>query len=49
MAKKYSIRYKKPDEVYVCVAEIKAKTEEEAKDTFQKQHPNSTIISMKEA
>ncbi len=46
MSKKYSIRYQRPDELGTFVILIKAKTEQEAKDKFEKQYPDCTIVAI---
>ena len=49
MAKKYTISYKKPDEIETFVEGIKTKTLEEAKAKFQKEHPNFIVIAVNES
>ncbi len=49
MSKKYSISYKKPDEIKNFAVDVKAKTSEEARAKFEKQHPNWTIVAINEA
>jgi hypothetical protein len=48
MSKKYSIIYKKPDEMYTFVIPTKAKTAQEARTKFEKQHPDWTIVAINE-
>jgi len=48
MPKKYSIIYKRPDETYTFVIPIRAKTPQEARDKFEKQHPDWTIVAINE-
>ena len=48
MSKKYSIIYKKPDEMYTFAIPMKAKTAQEARTKFEKQHPDWTIVTINE-
>jgi len=48
MAKKYTVTYERPDELGTFVTDIKAKTDQEARDKFEKQYPDWTIVSVYE-
>ena len=48
MSKKYSIIYKRSDELVTFVNDMKAKTDEEARGKFEKQHPDWTVVSVDE-
>jgi len=48
MSKKYSIIYKKPDEMYTFAIPMKAKTAQEARTKFEKQYPDWIIVAINE-
>ncbi len=48
MSKKYSISHKKPEELGTFVIDMKAKTDQEARDKFEKQYPDWTVVSVDE-
>ena len=48
MSKKYSISYKRPEELGTFVIDMKAKTDQEARDKFEKQYPDWTVVSVDE-
>ena len=48
MSKKYTISYNRPDEMGTFVTDVKAKTEQEAREKFEKQYPDWTVVSVNE-
>ena len=48
MSKKYTIIYERSDELGTFVTDIKAKTDQEAREAFEKQHPDWTVVSVDE-
>ena len=46
MSKKYTVSYERPDELGTFIVDIKAKTDEEAKEKFEKQYPDWTVVSV---
>ena len=48
MSKKYSISYERPDELGTFVVDIKAKTEQEARDKFKQMYPDRSVVSVVE-
>ena len=48
MAKKYSISYERPDELGTFIVDIKAKTEQEARDKFKQMYPDWIVVSVLE-
>ena len=48
MPKKYSISYKRTEELGALIMEMKAKTDQEARDKFEKQYPDWTVVSVDE-
>ena len=48
MSKKYTVSYERPDELGTFVTDIKAKTDKEAREKFEKQYPDWTVVSVNE-
>ena len=46
MSKKYTISYERPDELGTFIVDIKAKTDEEAREKFEKRYPDWNIVSV---
>ena len=43
---KYTINYERADELGTFVTEVKAKTDEEAREKFEKQYPSCTVVDI---
>ena len=46
MSKKYTISYERPDEMGTFVIDMKAKTDQEAREKFEKQYPDWIVVSV---